>query len=67
MHYERGMSIWYQRSDAVVYFRGVRHLVPGPFPTFMAAAKAGEAFCRHLGWNGGERSETEMSRSFAGR
>ena len=53
MTYERGMSIWYQQGNLVVYFRGVRHFVPGPFRTFMAAVDAGEEFCRHLGWNGG--------------
>ena len=50
MTYERGMSIWYQQGDAVVYFRGVRHFVPGPFTSVMPAMKAGEKFCRSLGW-----------------
>ena len=39
-------------SDAIVYFRGVRHFLPGPFPSVMDAMSAGEALCLQLGWRG---------------
>lgn len=52
MKYEPGMSIWYEKGAAVVYFRNVRRFLPGPFRTAMEAARAGEALCRTFGWDG---------------
>lgn len=50
MPYEPGMSIALENRKCIVFFRGKRHVVPGEFDSFEAARRAGEEFCRKLGW-----------------
>ena len=50
--YEPGMSIALENRKCVVFFRGQKHTLPGEFDGFDQARRAGEEFCRNLGWVG---------------
>ncbi len=53
MAYEQGMSIrWENNTKCVVVFRGREYPLPGHFQTHAEALRAGETFCRQLGWAG---------------
>ena len=52
MPYEPGMSISLENRKCIVFFRGQKHVLPGEFNTFDEARRAGEEFCRKLGWSG---------------
>ncbi|MER8960810.1 hypothetical protein NKI48_23840 [Mesorhizobium sp. M0644] len=52
MPYEVGMTIGLENGRCIVHFRGVRHELPGTYKTFAEANRAGEEFCRKLGWAG---------------
>lgn len=53
MPYEEGMSISYDQitNELTVHFRGKRVKL-GKFASRDEALKAGEAYCRKLGWKG---------------
>jgi hypothetical protein len=52
MPYEPGMSIALENRKCVLYFRGQKYILPGEFDGLGEALRAGEEFCRKLGWAG---------------
>lgn len=52
MPYEQGMTVAIENKKCIVHFRGKRYELPGTFEDFAAARKAGEDFCKRLGWAG---------------
>jgi hypothetical protein len=52
MPYEPGMSIVLEDRKCIVFFRGKKHVLPGEFSGYDQATRAGEEFCRSLGWGG---------------
>ena len=46
------MSISLENHKCVVFFRGQRYVMPGEFDKLVDALRAGEEFCRKLGWAG---------------
>jgi hypothetical protein len=54
MAYEEGMSIQYDgiKKSVRVLFRGKEYKLPGPYRDTNEGMKAGEDFCRGLGWVG---------------
>ena len=52
MPYERGMSIGLDNRKCIIHFRGHRYDLHREFHNLEDARKAGEAFCRRLGWAG---------------
>lgn len=52
-NYETGMRVVYDEKSKTVaiVFRGRRHELKGPFSTASEGNKAGEDYCRRLGWD----------------
>jgi hypothetical protein len=52
-NYETGMRVVYDEKSKTVaiVFRGRRHELEGPFATASEGTKAGEDYCRRLGWD----------------
>jgi len=53
-NYERKMLIGYETftRQVSVYFRGTRKVLPKLYDTREEGIKAGEQYCRDLGWEG---------------
>jgi len=44
------MSIALENRRCIVVFRGQKYVLPSEFENFSDALRAGEEFCRNLGW-----------------
>ncbi len=52
MAYENGMSIQHDAINrrVIIHFRGKKHEIKAPGDDRAQAIRAGEEFCRQLGW-----------------
>jgi hypothetical protein len=50
MPYEARMTISLLHRQCIVFFRGQKHTLPNEYDNFADAQRAGEEFCRQLGW-----------------